>query len=185
MNSDNKRNPFYVEPSDNDNTNESSGNEPTKPSDYIDLPSPPECDGDFCEWAEWNWTERQEERMFHYPITHDTDPWMPAGGDRRAWRWCYDFYLQSMNWGTVRDQTYKCGDMISDDEVPAEAKDVACSEAYRWRNEYEGDNWTYAGYDDIYSIGASASASPTIWGCSPSSGGSVPSSSEASSPWSS
>jgi len=112
----------------NDNTGNS--NETEVDTDCGD-DCPPKCDNidgsDLCDLQEWFAEYNEDEvRQFYYAAgMQGANPEMMYGGDRKAWRWIYDYYLQSMSWGSVRDNIYKCGDGI-DGEIPEDLVSRYC-----------------------------------------------------------
>ena len=80
----------------------------------------PACDGELCDLLE---LEEYDNHYYYSMAMQTANPEMRLAGDRRAWRWVYDYYLQRDNWMNVSDNTYVCGQGIVDD-IPAEWMDV-------------------------------------------------------------
>jgi len=120
------------EPDEDDNDEVEEQEEPDCGDDCP--PPPPTCDNidgsDLCDLQEYFAEyESEETRQFYYAAAmQGANPEMQYGGDRKGWRWVYDYYLQSMSWGTWRDNIYKCGDGI-DGEIPEDEVKYWCSKA--------------------------------------------------------
>jgi hypothetical protein len=74
----------------------------------------PACEGDLCDLLEM---EEYDNKYYYAMAQQGENPEMRLAGDRRAWRWIYDYVLQAYDWGLAKDQQYKCGDGITE-EIP-------------------------------------------------------------------